>query len=301
MGIVVKSLAVLAALVGAALLTSLLERWLVSSAGGELGPAATPNPSEGVALANEDRWLFPAGPLSALFGVALAMIVLPFGPDLVGQDLGIGVFYFIVVVDFVVLGIALSGWGANTPNAVEACYRIVAQLVAYVVPLGLALVGAIMMAQSLSTVRIVEAQAGLWYIVLQPIGFALYIVTGLMQTYRAPFLEPFAQSIDGGVLGVAGGWHAAVWRLALSGVLFVVAAMGAVLFLGGWRGPLLPGLVWMLLKTYGLMALMLWLGRRVRPLSVAQMLALSWKILIPVGLANVLLVGVLILLGVGVS
>jgi NADH-quinone oxidoreductase subunit H len=150
-------------------------------------------------------------------------------------------------------------------------------------------------------VRIVEAQAGLWFVVLQPLGFALYVVTGLMQSYRAPFLEPFADRIDGGVLGVAGGWTALIWRVALDGVLFLVSAMGAVLFLGGWHGPVLPGWAWMLVKTFGLMALMLWLGRRARPRSTAEMLALSWKVLIPVGLVNVLVVGGLILLGVGVS
>lgn len=301
MGVALRSLAVLAALGVGAALAYLLERALLRRTQTEAGPAAGANYREDVRLPQPDRWLYPAGPVMALLGVALAMAVIPFGPRLIGADLGIGVFYFIVVVDFVVLGLALSGWGANTPNAVEACYRIVAQLVAYVIPLGLALVGAIMMARSLSTVAIVEAQAGLWYIVLQPIGFALYVITGLMQMYRAPFLEPFAHSIDHGVLGVSSGWQALLWRVALAGVLFVVAAMGAVLFLGGWRGPLLPGPVWMLLKTYGLMALMLWLGTRVRPLSTAQMLALSWKILIPVGLANVLIVGVLILLGVGMT
>ena len=75
--------------------------------------------------------------------------------------------------------------------------------------------------------------------------------------------------------------------------------MGAVLVLGGWLGPWLPGPVWMLVKTYALMALMLGLGRLAQPLSVAQMLALSWKVLIPVGLVNVLLVGLLILFGIG--
>src|SRR5690606_17200183 len=157
----------------------------------------------------------------------LGAVVLPFGPGLVARDLGIALFYFIVVVDFLVLGIALAGWGANTPAAIEACYRGVAQLVAYVVPLGLAILGPIMMARSLSTVAIVEAQreAGLWYVVAQPQGFALYLVTGLMQIYRAPFLEPFAARIHGGVLGVSGGADALLWRLALSGGLFVVAAM----------------------------------------------------------------------------
>lgn len=301
MGVVLQMPVVLAALLGGALLTLLLERTLLQRTQTEPGPAAAVDYRHAVDPPNADRWLYPAGPVLALLGVALATVVIPFGPNLIGEDLGIGVFYFIVVVDFVVLGIALGGWGANTPDAVEACYRIVAQLVAYVIPLGLALVGAIMMAESLSTVAIVEAQTGLWYIVLQPIGFVLYLITGLMQAYRAPFLEPFAASIQQGVLHTSGGWQAMAWRLALSGVLFVVAAMGAVLFLGGWQGPLLPGPVWMLLKTYGLMALMLWLGTRVRLRSTAQMLALSWKVLIPVGLVNVLIVGVLILLGVGTA
>jgi NADH-quinone oxidoreductase subunit H len=284
-----------------ALLTGCLESLLYRLAGYERGPAAPVQARQNVHVPHPDRWLYPAGPVVALLGVALAMIVVPLGPGFIGSDLGIGVFYFIVVVDFVVLGIAVGGWGANTANAVEACYRIVAQLIAYVVPLGLALMGPIMMARSLSTMRIVEAQTELWFVVLQPLGFALYVVTGLMQTYRPPFVEPFARTIGYGIVSTYGGWKALLWRLALSGVLLVVAAMGSVLFLGGWRGPWLPGPLWMLGKTYALMAFMVWLGTRVRPLSTAQTLALAWKVLIPVGLVNVLVVGALILLGMGPS
>ena len=296
MGVAVKAALLAVAMLMLAWLTAWLERRLVR---GEPGPALAVALDGSPLLPNRDRWLYPAGPIVALVGFLLGAVVIPFGPGLIGQDLDIGVFYFIVVLDFVVLGIALSGWGANTPDSVEAFYRIVAQLVAYVVPLGMALVGAIMMEKSLSTTRIVAAQSGLWFIVLQPLGFALYLVSGLMQCYRAPFLEPFATGIGGGILGVAGGWPALLWRIALSGLLFLVAAMGAVLFLGGWLGPWLPGPVWMLVKTYALMALMLGLGRLAQPLSVAQMLALSWKVLIPVGLVNVLLVGLLILFGIG--
>jgi len=298
MGIIATAAAVLAAFLAGASLTWWLERALIPH-GAEPGPAAQADLQHNLSLANADRWLLPAGPVVALVGVILGMVVLPFGPNLIGRDLNAGVFYFIVVLDLVVLGVAVAGWGANTPDAIDACYRIVAQLVAYVVPLGLAYVGVIMMARSLSTERIVAAQSHLWFIVLQPIGFLLYIVAGLMQAFRAPFLEPFAASLHGGVLRASGGWSALVWRLALAGLLFLVAAMGAVLYLGGFQGPWLPGWAWMLAKTFGLMALMLWIGRRVRPLSTAQMLALSWKFLTPVGLLNVLLVGGLILLGLG--
>lgn len=298
MGIVGDAAAVLAVLLVGTGLTWVVERLFVRP-DWEVGPARGADLRRGRDLPNADRWLLPAGPVVALGGVALAMVVVPFGPGLIGSDLGIGLFYVIVVVDFVVLGLALAGWGANTPDAVEACYRAVAQLVAYVVPLGLAYVGVVMMARSLSTVAVVEAQRDLWFVVLQPLGFLLYLVTGLMQSFRAPFVEPFAGTIDGGVLGVAGGWSALLWRVALAGVLFVVAAVGAVLYLGGPAGPWLPGWSWMLIKTYALMALMLGLGRCVRPFSTSGMLALSWKVLIPAGLVNVLLVGGLILLGVG--
>jgi NADH-quinone oxidoreductase subunit H len=300
MGVVVRAAAATAALLAGALLTAWFERRLLARRQ-DLGAAMAVEAGQDLRHHHPDRWMYPAGPLAALFGVVLAAVVIPYGPDLVGADLGIGLFYFIVVVDFVVLGLAVGGWGANTRNAVEVYYRIVAQLVAYVVPLGLAYIGAIMMARSLSTAAVVEAQSRLWFIVLQPQGFALYVVTGLMQAYRAPFLEPFSRTIDGGVIGAYGGWMAILWRLALSGVLFVVAAAAAILYLGGWRGPVLPGPVWMVLKTFAVMALMVWLGSRVRLLSVAEMLALSWKILIPLGLLNVLIVGVEILFGVGPS
>jgi len=179
MGVAIASLFTLAIIVAGAALTALLEPRLYGKER-ERGPAAVVSPRQDVILPNLDRWLYPVAPIVALLGVALASVVIPFGPELIGADLGIGAFYIIVVVDFVVLGLALGGWGANTLHAVEVYYRITAQLVAYVVPLGLAYIGAIMMARSLSTVDIVEAQSGLWFIVLQPIGFALYVVTALM-------------------------------------------------------------------------------------------------------------------------
>lgn len=293
--------AVAALLAGAGLMVA-LERALVG-ARVEPGPAAPALLRADLKPGRPDPWMYVAAPVVALLGACWAMVVVPFGPGLVAEDLGIGVFYFIVAADYVALAIALGGWGADTPRAVESCYRAIAQLVAYVVPLGLALLGPIMMAGSLSTVAIVEAQdrAGLWFAAVQPVGFALYGATALMQAYRAPFLEPFADRIQRGVLGVYGGWKALAWRAALSGLVFLVAAMGAVLFLGGYAGPWLPGPVWMLIKTLALAALMVWAGRRIRPRSTAEMLALAWKVLIPVGLANVLLVGLLILLGIGVE
>lgn len=267
----------------------------------EPGPAGPVQLTARLEPARRDAWMYHAGPLVALAAVCLGAVVIPLGPLWIVSDLEIGVFYFIVVVDLAALGIALGGWGANCRGGIEACYRAVAQLIAYVVPLGLAILGPLMMARSLSTIDIVEAQAGagLWYAVCQPLGLGLYLVTALMQAYRAPFLEPFARDIELGVLGVFGGAAALLWRLALAALLLLVSAMGAVLFLAGYSGPWLPGPVWMALKTAALALLLVAGGRRLRLRSSAELLTLSWRYLIPLGLANVLVVGVLILLGVG--
>ena len=300
MGIVLPAAGVISMLLLGALATHWIERGFLKACV-EKGAAVSVQVKPDVAITQADRWMYPAGPISTVFAVAAALVVIPFDRELVAADLGIGVFYFIVMVDFAVLGLSMGGWGANTPAGTEVYYRAVAQLVAYVVPLGLAYIGAIMMAKSLSTVRIVEAQSDVWFIVVQPIGFALYLVTALMQAFRTPFLEPFSSEIDYGVMRLYGGWKAWAWRLSLSGLLFVVSAMGAVLFLGGWHGPWLPGPVWMLVKTFAMMVLLLWLGAKFKPLTTDRMLQLSWKILTPVGLINVLIVGALILLGVGVK
>lgn len=301
MGVVFRCLSVIAVVIAIALGTHWLEKRLFSGWSRESGPAQPIPFSAVVKPGMSDPWMYLIAPVVAVLGVCWAFVVLPFSPVAVASDLNIGLFYFLVVVDFVVLGIAMAGWGANTPDAIESCYRIIAQLVSYVVPLGMAVIGPIMMARSLSTVNIVEAQrgAGFWYVLVQPLGFALYIVTALMQAYRAPFLEPFSDRIQHGILSAYGGWKALFWRIALSGILFIVCAMGAVLFLGGYSGPVLPGAVWMVVKTLGLMVLMQWAGSRVRLLSTAEMLAFSWRYLIPIGLLNVLMVGTLILFGVG--
>lgn len=286
--------ALLLALTLAAFVTALVERraspFALSARAGPVAVSKTrqvPSPA--------DRWMHAAAPVLALAGVGAAAVVVPLAPGWIGADLDIGVFYLLVMVDLVVVGLSMAGWGGGSANAVESFYRACAQLVAYLVPAGLAYVGAIMIAGSLSTVEIVERQAGRWNAVAQPVGFVLYLVCALLQSYRAPFDAPFSASIDGGVLGEARGWQSIAWRIALDGLLFVACAMGVVLYLGGWRGPLLPAPVWMLAKTFALMAALLWLGRRFRSMTVSRMLRLSWLVLTPVGLVNVLLVGTLIL------
>lgn len=244
-----------------------------------------------------DRLLFQSAPWLALITVAMAAAVVPLGPELVGFDPSIGVFYFIVVLGPFVIAMFCAGWSQNAKVGLFGAFRAAATLFAYEVPLGFAAIGPVMDAESLSTVRIVEAQAGLWYAVWQPLGLAIYLVSALMMSYAHPFNIPQAENeLEGGVLAEYSGARLLMFRIALDALFLLLIAMGVVLFLGGGNGPILPSPVWFILKTAGLTAITLWASRRAPRLRHDQMLALSWKVLLPASLVNIAAVGVLTLI-----
>ena len=243
-----------------------------------------------------DALLFRSAPLVALATVGLAALVVPLGPDLVGFDPSIGLFYFIVVLGPFVIAMTNAGWGQNAKEGLFGAFRAAAHLVSYEVPLGFAAIGPVIAAESLSTVRIVAAQDRIWYGVWQPLGVAIYLVAALVMTYRHPFDLPQAGSeLEGGVFAEYSGPRLLLFQVALDALFVLLMAMGALLFFGGWRGPLLPAPLWMALKTLALATLVSWAGRRVPRLRHDQMLSLAWKVLLPASLVNVALVGILAL------
>lgn len=248
-----------------------------------------------------DGALYRSAPPVAFVAAALAGWVVPYGPRVVAGDTPVGLFYFLALLAPAVVALANAGWGANGKYGLFGSMRAPAHIIAYEVALAFAILGPVMAAESLSLVRIVEAQRSLWYVVWQPFGLALYVASAMMAAYRRPFDTPIAGSeLSGGVLAEYGGARLLLFRAALSALLFLVAAVGAALYLGGWHGPpvvgpLLPGPVWMLLKTYALVALILWIGRRTPRLGHDQMLIFSWKLVLPVSFVNLAAVGILIL------
>lgn len=251
--------------------------------------------------ARPDAALFHSAPFVALGAIALAAWVVPFDPGRVGGDPAVGLFFFLALLAPVVVALANAGWSTNGKFGVVASIRSVAHIVAYEVVLGFALLGPVMAAESLSVVRIIEAQHALWNVVWQPLGLLLYLASVMMAAYRPPFDTPFAGSeLADGALGEYGGARLLVFRAAFLALFFLVAAVGAAVYLGGWHGPpvvgqYLPGSVWMLLKSYALVAVMLWVGRRTPRVGHEQMLAFSWKVVLPVSFLNLTLVGVLML------
>lgn len=288
---------------------AVLDRWISPAGAGTSSVRALVQPLASAArLLREpdhlplrpDSALFRSAPLVGVGTVALAAWAIPWGPRSVAGT-PVGLFFFVVLLGPFAVALANAGWGTNGKYGVIASMRAASHLVAYEVLMGFAILGPVMAAESLSLLRIVEAQEQLWFVAWQPLGLALYLTSGLFAVYRRPFDTPVAGSeLYGGSLAEYGGARLLVFRSALAMLLFIMAAVGAVIYLGGWQGPpglgpFLPGAAWMLLKSYALVALLLWVGRRMPRFGHDQMLAFSWKIGLPLAFVNLAITGILIL------
>lgn len=252
---------------------------------------------ENVLPRGADTFLFRSAPFIALAVVSLTALVLPLGPNLIGFDPTIGLFYFIVLLSPFVVAMMNAGWSQNSKEGLFSTFRAAAYLISYEVPIGFAAIGPVMAAQSLSTQQIVHAQAGLWYVVWQPLGLFIYLFAELFASFRHPFDSALGGSeLEGGVFAEYSGARLLLFKVALDAIFLIVMGMGVVLFFGGWQGPLLPAPAWFALKTFALSALVLWVGHFIPRLRHDQILALSWKILLPASLINITLVGILTLL-----
>ena len=246
---------------------------------------------------NADFFLFRSAPFIALCVVALTALVIPLGPHLIGFDPSIGLFYFIVLLSPLVVAMMNAGWSQNSKEGLFATFRAAVYLISYEVPIGFAAIGPVMAAQSLSTQRIIESQSGLWYVVWQPLGLIIYLFAALFVTFRHPFDSALGgDELEGGVFAEYSGSRLLLFKMVLDAIFLILMAMGVILFFGGWQGPFLPGPVWMIVKTFALSAIVLWLTRFVPRLRNDQILTLSWKILLPASLVNITLVGILVLL-----
>lgn len=246
---------------------------------------------------NADYFLFRSAPFIALAVVAMIALVMPLGPNLIGFNPSIGLFYFIVLLSPFVVALMNAGWSQNAKDGLFSTFRAAAYLISYEVPIGFAAIGPVMAAQSLATQQIVQSQANLWYVVWQPLGVVIYLLAALFVTFRHPFDSALGGSeLEGGVFAEYSGPRLLLFKFALDAIFFLLMAMGVLLFFGGWQGPFLPAPLWFILKTFILAASVLYIGRFLPRLRNDQMLTLCWKILLPASLVNITLVGILTLI-----
>lgn len=252
---------------------------------------------EDVIPAGADRWVFILAPIVTFTPALLIYVVVPFGDQLVVQDLNIGILFVAAMTSAIIPSFLMAGWGSNSKWSVFGALRSAAQLVSYEVPLVLAAVGVVMLTGSLSLVDIVEAQARSgWFILLQPLGFLVYYVAALAEANRSPFdLIEAEQELVAGFNVEYSGMRWAIFFLGEYANLLSSSAIVATLYFGGWSGPWLPPFAWFLIKTYFFIFLAMWIRWTVPRIRVDQLMGLGWKVLMPLALVNLAVTGAYVL------
>jgi NADH-quinone oxidoreductase subunit H len=255
--------------------------------------------------------VFVLAPMITVFPAFVILAVIPWGApiNLFGRtiplyltDISVGVLYLVAIASISVYGIVLAGWSSNNKYAMMGGLRSSAQMISYELALGLALIGPILIAGTMSLVGIVEAQNPLWFIVYQPIAAIVFFIASVAEVNRAPFDMPEAeQELSAGYHAEYSGMKFALFFMAEYVKMIAVSAIGATLFLGGFRGPFIDqvpilGPFYLFFKIMVLLFLLIWLRATLPRLRYDRLMAFGWKILLPVALANVFLTAVVLVL-----
>ena len=273
-----------------------------------------------------DKVIYWLAPFLGFVLAFLSIAVIPFGEGftLFGHsiqfqitDLNVGLLFVFAVTSLGVYSIALAGWSSNSKYPLLGGLRSSAQMISYELSLGLAVIGTLMMAGTLSLRGIVNAQSGFWhmagvntwmphwYVFVQPIGFFVYFTSAIAETNRVPFDLPEGET------ELVGGFHTeyssmkfAMFFMSEYANMMTVSCLATILFFGGWHGPVfgwLPTIVriflpvfWFSLKVFCFMFFYIWMRGTLPRFRYDQLMSLGWKFLLPLGLLNILVTGFLI-------
>ena len=238
-------------------------------------------------------WMLSAPLLLALSAAAVTTI--PVTAGVAVADLPDGVVLYAAAMALVMVAVFVHGWGPNSVFPLIGGYRFAAQALSYQIALFLVLLAAALPARSLGVGDIVVSQHHLWNVLRQPLGLPIFLVTGVGLSFWGPLALPDAADLAGGTTLEASGRGLLAWRTARATLLTTTAAMGAATFLGGWQGPLLPGWLWMALKTLVLLAAFDVSGHLIPRVRLERFVAVAWLVLIPLALVDVFAAGLLAL------
>ncbi len=265
--------------------------------------------------AGANRFLFLLAPMLAMGPSIAAWAVMPFGDNLYVTDIDAGLLYVLAVTSLSVYGIIIAGWASNSKYAFLGALRSAAQVVSYEIAMGFALVGVLLAAGSMNLREIVLSQEGSllhWFwLPLLPL-FVVYFIAGLAETNRAPFdLAEGESEIVAGFHVEYSGMSFGVFFLAEYANMILISMLTSLMFLGGWLSPFqgiplleslfswVPGIVWLLLKTSFFLLLFLWIRATFPRYRYDQLMRLGWKILIPITIVWLLVVGAAVVGGLG--
>jgi len=274
---------------------------------------------EDITPAQAEKAVYFLAPVLAVIPSLTALAVIPFGPAVqigkiktplwVAADVNIGLLFLLAITSIGVYGIILGGWASNNKYSLLGGLRSAAQLVSYEVPMGLALVSVLLMTRSLSMVEIVERQGrlGLWFVFPGLLAFFLYFVSGVAETNRNPFDLPEAESeLVSGFNTEYSGVKFAFFFLGEYAAMIVISCVAVTVFFGGWLPPfpsvaalkflgVIPPFGWFLIKTGFFLFCYIWFRSTFPRYRFDQLMALGWKWMIPIALANIVIVALAIL------
>ncbi len=238
------------------------------------------------------HWL---APVVAFAPVLLLFAVVPFQDGALLADLNIGILYVVAISSVSALGIFMAGWGSSNKYSLLAAMRDVASVVSYEIPVVLSIVGVVLITGSLSMNQIVLAQ-DIPFILLQPLGFLLFFIGGCAEINRCPFdLMEADSEIVAGFHTEYSGIKFALFYLVEYAEALAIAAIITTLFLGGWRGPVLPPWLWFLIKVVAVFFAMVWIRATLPRIRIDQLMAFAWKFLFPLAVINLIITGIEVL------
>ena len=263
---------------------------------------------EDIIPADADKPVFYLAPIIFMAASMINLAVIPFSQNFVIADVNVGLLFIFAIAGLGVYGIFISGWASNSKYAFIGGLRSSAQVLSYEIPMGLSLVGVMIMAGSLNLNDIVNAQRDSiygMYVIPQFVAFIVFTIAAIAETNRTPFDLPEAESeLVAGYFVEYTGFRFALFFLGEYIAMFIMASLAAVCFLGGWSIPwyitkalpflnYVPGIVWFLLKVYAFIFFYYWIRATVPRYRYDQLMAIGWKVLIPISLANIVVTGLI--------
>ncbi len=261
---------------------------------------------EDIIVPHANRLIYIFAPTVMVVTALMSYAVIPFGDsftilgqkvDLVVADVNVGLLYLFAISSLGVYGLAMGGWASNNKYSLLGAIRSSAQMISYELSLGLSVIGVLMITGSLSTVQIVEAQSKVWFIVYQPLGFIIYLISAVAECSRTPFdLTECENELVAGYQTEYSSMKFALYYLAEYAHILVVSSLGVTLFFGGWHGPFLPPVIWFLIKVFIFIFFFIWVRATYPRFRYDQLMKFGWKVLFPLALLNIMLtaVGVII-------
>lgn len=245
---------------------------------------------EDIVPAKADKVVHWIAPIVVFVPVLMIFAVVPFHEGAIFTDLNVGIVYVVAISSVSAVGIYMAGWASSNKYALIAALRTVAQMVSYELPVVLSIIGVVLMVGSLSMNQIVAFQ-NIPFIVLQPLGFLIFFLGTLAELNWSPFdLLEADSEIVAGYHTEYSGMKFAIFYLGEFGHAFVYSCIIATLFLGGWQGPLLPPIIWFLIKVMAVFFVMIWIRSTLPRLRVDQLMAFAWKALLPMAVINLFIV-----------